>query len=149
MATLPIKRGYYRASNRSTNVVRCSDSGVGCGSSNECANSTSGCRGGPDFARTCAPSLRGIFCELCDSSIFGNGANTNSSAFDAGVTKSYYVAASPLAPAHCEECGATGFVSVIAICGVLIGLVAIFTCATRAMPKLTSPATRDRIDKFF
>ena len=58
VATLPIKPGYYRASETTANVVRCFDAGAGCGSKTECANSTSACRGGSVYSLSCQPGLR-------------------------------------------------------------------------------------------
>ena len=147
LATLPIKRGYYRASSRSTNVVRCSDSGVGCDGSNECANSTSGCRGGPDFGLMCEPSLDGIYCERCDSS-YGGGSNaSNWSAIDATTTRFYYVLATTSTPAHCKECGDTGFVSTAVILVVLFGVGILITCGKRAIRK--GAVTRESIGKYW
>ena len=148
LATLPTRRGYYRASSRSTNVVRCSDSGVGCDGTNECANSTSGCRGGPDFGLICEPSLDGIYCELCDSSygVASNGSNWT--AIDA-TKRFYYVSASTSTPAHCKECGGTGFVSAGAILVVIIGIGVLVTCGKRATRKWSTPAMRESIGKWW
>ena len=145
LATLPIRRGYYRASSRSTNVVRCSDSGAGCGTSNECANSTSGCRGGSDFSLACQPSLRGIYCQVCDQPSTGSASNyTNSSSYS-NLPRYYYVPATSSAPAHCEECGGTGIFIVAVMCGVLIGLAGLLIFMKRAIKRFTKQATRDRV----
>ena len=149
LATLHVRRGYYRASNRSTNVVRCSDSGVGCDGSNECANSTSGCRGGPDFGLICEPSLHGIYCELCDSSYGGGSNRSDGTVINGTNTRSYYVSATTSTPAHCKECGDTGFNSAGMILGVLLGVAALITFIKRAMRRLTTIATRERIDKWW
>ena len=60
LKTLPIRRGYYRASANATIVVRCPDSGAGCGVANECAESTSGCFG----THTTADALGGAAVEV-------------------------------------------------------------------------------------
>jgi hypothetical protein len=149
LATLPVRRGYYRASIHSTNVVRCSDSGVGCDGSNECANSTSGCRGGPDFGLICEPSLHGIYCELCDSSYGGGSNRSDGTVINGTNTRFYYVSATTSTPAHCKECGDTGFNSAGMILGVLLGVAALITFTKRAMRRLTTIATRERIEKWW
>ena len=63
--SLPLKPGYYRASATATNVFRCPDSDAGCGTANECLNSTSACRGGDDFTSICHAGLDGILCAAC------------------------------------------------------------------------------------
>lgn len=89
LSNLPIKPGYFRFSSTAVEVVRCSDSGFGCGVENECIASNSGCRGGSDPALSCHPGLEGIFCELCTEW-------SNRSA------RMYYVAATEKSVAECR-----------------------------------------------
>ena len=57
MQDLPLKPGWWRASNTSVDIQRCEDHG---------ADKGSGCIGGPNAAlRGCKPSLKGPFCVLC------------------------------------------------------------------------------------
>ena len=86
---MPIRRSYYRASPAASVVVRCPDSGAGCGNENECNSTTSGCRGGNNWYTACQPGLSGTFCELCDDGAFGGA-------------KVYYVAATDSDFAHCR-----------------------------------------------
>ena len=94
LESLPTRRGYFRASNRSTDVQRCPDAAVNCEGKFVCSASTSGCRGSstpvdhgrsaPDaeatcfqagvvgqrststgFDEGCASGLRHIFCQKC------------------------------------------------------------------------------------
>ena len=102
VATLPLKKGYFRLSLNSTDVKRCFDASRNCtlneaGSFGLCEESTSACQGGtysPSQARSypaslCAPGLSGPYCELCEPS---------------SETTYYYVTASEGRLAHCKAC---------------------------------------------
>ena len=94
---LPLRPGYYRQNNETTDVRRCPDGASvnvhNCTSDargNAVCESTSGCQGGA--AALCAPGLRGTYCQLCEPREEG---------------RMFYVAASETMVAHCELCGNT------------------------------------------
>jgi hypothetical protein len=87
---LPLKRGYFRVTNLSADVLRCADAAANCTSdtaTTECPDSTSGCLGGPDVVQQCMPGLTSVYCLMC----------TNTS-------DHYYVRASKGEYAHCAPC---------------------------------------------
>ena len=88
------------ASATSKQVFRCNDAAVGCEFESECPNSTSGCHGGNEPSASCADTLTGKYCMLCD---YG-GANSSKTSSESLL---FYVAASKIAQAHCDECGDT------------------------------------------
>ena len=67
LETLPLKAGYYRLSDDSSDVRRCPDAAANCTYANQCPETTSGCAGGSDIASVCRPTLRGIFCTQCEA----------------------------------------------------------------------------------
>ena len=132
LATIPVKRGYYRRSIDTTDVRKCPDSPVNCSDTPVCAESTSGCRGtvkaaalsgNVSLAETlvegaelgCAQGLTGVFCRTCD----------RSNATD----QVYYSPADDKQVASCQSCGQTlpatiGLVfGVLALVLVALGLV--------------------------
>ena len=109
LQTLPLLSGYYRASVRSAEVLRCSDAAVNC-SDYACEYSTSGCRGGSNASEPCMQGLEGHFCELCTES------------------HSYYVAASPSAVAQCAPCGATSALTIAILAAVATCAMAVAKC---------------------
>ena len=60
LATLPIKRGYYRRVNSTVDIRRCPDAASNCSGRSECGYSTSGCRGGTSAEHICMEGLQGI-----------------------------------------------------------------------------------------
>ena len=129
LATLPIRRGYYRLSHRSIDVRRCPDASSNCGESIECPESNSGCRGtleegrsnsslalpgrelqedGAALNRTdgCYDDLKGVFCRLCKSRDDGRRA--------------YYATATASRRAQCKECRESARDSILVFIGYLI-----------------------------
>ena len=107
ISDLPVSPGYWRPSKMSTDVRRCSDAGSGCPQHTGCPNGTSGCRGGRDSEDSCAPGLRGTFCELCDRTSIGG-----ESVFYRGATSSTV--------AHCESCEGQHTLFIVASCLVAV-----------------------------
>ena len=87
--TLPVRRGYYRLTERSSDVRRCPDAGAGCAAT-ECADSTSACLGGDNAEELCRPGLTGPFCMLCHN--------------DTATSRMFYQAADKLNAARCRSC---------------------------------------------
>jgi hypothetical protein len=125
LASLPVKRGYYRINATSIDVRRCPDAAVNCRHLHECPESMSGCRGTvvdssphppsvPSDADStpmsmCYPDLTGVFCRLC--------ASHNASA------RVYYEPATTRRRAMCRECGSlVGNTALAVVCG-LVALV--------------------------
>jgi ribosomal protein S27E len=116
--TLPLKRGFWRVSNTSLDVRRCPDAAANCSRTGEavCPHSTSGCRGGHDARRSCAPSLDGPLCLLC--------ANRSH----------YYNKASATREARCSSCGDVvgrtlgAYAAILA--GVLVVMGVLIRCGT-------------------
>ena len=138
VSTLPVSRGYYRASARSSLILRCSDSGAGCGVRTECANSTSGCLGGEDFALACQPGLTGIFCKLCDPLDSPNSTYPNNASAVA-VARMYYVGATATDVAHCEACGGTAATAIGAGVGFAVLIVSFVLLAKRSTRQFIRP----------
>ena len=65
LSTLPIKPGYYRRSENTTDVRRCPDAAIGCSDNAACDDSKSGCRGGnvSEGNGLCHDGLTGVFCK--------------------------------------------------------------------------------------
>ena len=127
LATLPVRRGFYRRSNATTDIMRCPDAAVNCGAEPFCPESTSGCRGtatnssaeaaaAPARRRLaastdpygaepdelgCAPGLTGIFCRSCARNGTGDDGD------GARESLRYYVKATPTEVATCKPCGNT------------------------------------------
>jgi len=132
--TLPIRQGFWRASELSTDVRRCADAEANCTSStlgDECWTS-SGCFGGRDLNKTCRPGLMGPFCELCIQT--------------AGSIR-YHEPASQDAVAGCEVCEdtlpttiavAAGITAVLLLSIALACLLSRWGCVKRAYVRLRS-----------
>ena len=128
LATIPIKRGYYRLSSKSLDVRRCPDASTNCSESPECPESTSGCVGslGSEVdMRTasqsidsilCSPSLTGPFCRLC--------RDHNMSI--------YYAVATSSKPARCARCDDMAGKTILVAFGVVLG----FAVLARALTLL-------------
>ena len=123
LASLPVKRGYFRLTNTSIDVRRCPDAAVNCNDSPECPESNSGCRGTVEASRRssqnessagdtslggCGPSLTGPLCLLCSHSVEGSHV--------------YYMRATTSRIARCEECRNLARNSILLAAGVLAGL---------------------------
>lgn len=134
IGTLPLMRGYFRLTNRSTQVMRCGDAAANCSHQlQECPTSSSGCFGGPNFQQRCNANLSGVFCLLCQTS--------------SDDERQYYISASPGGPARCELCAT----SIGAGYGILIGGTAGALCTIglcivlatylgyRCLPSLVTP----------
>ena len=102
LASLPVKRGYYRRLNSTVDVRRCPDAAVGC-SDGDCLEGSSGCIGGNDIDHACLPGLTGVFCRLCSKK------------------DHYYVVARTDRVAHCASCAAASGL------GVRVGLLIMLT----------------------
>ncbi|KAL3921489.1 MAG: hypothetical protein SGPRY_004887 [Prymnesium sp.] len=94
LATLPVKRGYFRLSNTSIVVRRCPDAAVNCVDELECPRTTSGCKGTllleeATASLGCHSGLKGPYCLKC---IRESGQRV------------YYSAATPSHLAQCREC---------------------------------------------
>jgi hypothetical protein len=106
---LPIEPAYFRLSNTTLDVQKCTDFAANCSGTAGTfrCQSSSGCRGS-----SCAPGLTGIFCQLCDKP--GDG------------TLVHYVKASDDTIAHCKACGSsTGITIGIGILLIIALLVAV------------------------
>ena len=89
---LPITTGYFRLNNMTIDVRRCPDADSNCSTNfgqPECLSS-SGCVGGTDMDRVCAPTLSGTFCQTCDRS---SGELV------------YFLKSTDDVTAHCAPCG--------------------------------------------
>ena len=117
LSTLPVIVGYFRASNVSIDVRRCPDAGENCGGRDDCPQSSSGCRG--NSSRPCAPTLHGIFCQLCRE---GNH---------------HYVSASGAELAHCRECGETLGASAGIFLGCVVGAMILTSAILRGYRRLS------------
>ena len=127
LASLPVKRGYYRLNESSIDVRRCPDAATNCTGSPECLESTSGCRGtvnqsalavagrrldgDDDDERTrgalgCVEGLSGTFCRLCLPHAEGK--------------RVFYSAATTSAQAHCAECRDSARNTILLAVGVLL-----------------------------
>ena len=112
LATLLVKPGYYRQSASTIDVRQCPDAAENCGGASECAESSSGCRGG-NRSDVCRTGLTGAFCRLCSANA------TRGAAF-------HYVPAEGARVARCRRCEETlgttlGYAAAILV-GVLITL---------------------------
>ena len=115
IAVLPIKRGYYRLSLSSTDIVRCPDARSGCAGAHQCDKSNSGCRGTVDGGPPCYDGLEGVFCSVC--------ASHNES------QRVYYAPATSTERAMCKACGVFGLDGIAASITVL-ALAALVALAT-------------------
>ena len=108
--TLPIKRGYYRLSDNSTDVRRCPDAAMGCGDSPVCDESQSGCRGGNLTSGNglCHDGLSGVFCRLCES---GNESKPV-----------YFARATKTSRAACKLCRDNARDTILGLLGVVLSL---------------------------
>ena len=134
--TIPIRRGYYRLDNSSTDVRRCPDASAGCSGRSECEQSHSGCFGsleGDDENVTvrhntplCRAGLQGVFCMLCSSS------------------EEFYIAADNAEVAHCETCSQVAVESTSVVVAIMLATaLAVTTCVVLATRRL-SPAWKRR-----
>ena len=120
LESLSVLPGFYRPSSDSLDVRKCDDSLSNCTNA-ACPESTSGCRGGSSQLTSCAPTLMGPFCALCNSSVdvLSDGSSHSGNLF-------YVSAANGIdssALAHCEDCRATALVGVILIGAVSVAMI--------------------------
>jgi hypothetical protein len=115
LASLPLKRGYYRRLNSTVDIRRCPDAAASCAGKSECEQSSSGCQGGNDVERGCLPGLMGIFCRECVED--GH----------------YYVAARSGAAAHCDSCVGVFTSSGFLLAVILLPLGAAVACGVLAV----------------
>ena len=110
---LDVRPGFFRISSSTTDVRRCHDAGVGCGGGRSiCANSMSGCKGGSNPQQACHDSLAGVFCLLCSAWLDGNATK-----------QQYYVAATDVAPPHCEDCSSRNWRIYLVVPAIIVLLV--------------------------
>ena len=106
--TLFVMPGYFRPSSDTLDVRKCDDRLSNC-SWSACPDSTSGCRGGSSQLATCAPTLMGPFCSLCNASA---DVSSPDGPHSAPMGRMFYVGATQGtgsgAVAHCEDCGWNG-----------------------------------------
>ena len=107
--SLPVIVGYFRPSNASIDIRRCPDASENCGGRDDCAQSSSGCRGTLNGSSPCGPTLEGILCQTCQGD------------------DRYYVAASGKDTAVCKECNDTLGTSLGIAAAVLVSLVVLRT----------------------
>lgn len=113
LRTLPLKRGYFRASDVTIDVRRCVDAAANCSGTTECEESSSGCAGGQHLETTCMPGLGGIFCTKCLN----------------GSSNIYYSAATKGQDASCEECtGSLGPVFLLGLAATMAVVLVLLTC---------------------
>ena len=119
LATMQLKVGYYRQSNRTLDVRRCPDAGVNCAGLSRCVQSSSGCVGG-NASSPCAATLKGPFCRLCaKSALEGDGGL----AYYVGAARATATAAATVA--HCAPCRDTRGATILSALTV-IGAVLLF-----------------------
>ena len=135
LASLPVKRGYYRLNARTIDVRRCPDAAANCSDASECAESTSGCSGtvvvqGSSSSQVaslrlqadgvalnssigCYDDLTGVFCRLCAHRDDGQ--------------RVYYSLATTSSRAQCRFCRETARDSVLLFLAYLaLAIVAMF-----------------------
>jgi len=113
-SSLPVLRGYWRPDNQSIDVQRCPD----------VSSATSGCSVYGN--NTCAPTLTGPFCMLCES------------------TGYYFVPATSTAVATCSECGFPIITIIFAVFLVLlVVLVAVALLLFKRMKAKRASAARE------
>ena len=154
VATIPVKRGYYRRSTATLDVRRCPDAAMNCtGDAPVCAESTSGCRGTDTSARPtttvgrqlkadaeepwlgCAPGLTGIYCMTCDRS--------NAS------ERVYYAAASRSDVASCKPCGETLAITIGLAFGGLAAICLLAQLAYLSYHRCLSKPQQDRLGRWW
>ena len=123
LLTLPLKKGYYRASALSTDVRKCADAATNCSSATTtvCEYTSSGCRGGSNFDTYCAPGLSGRFCMLCNND-----------------TDVFYERASDHEVASCKPCANRLTTTVIVASGCIVGMLVLLYVSQylwRRMPR--------------
>jgi hypothetical protein len=131
LATMPLRKGYYRLDATSVDVHMCPDARENCSATfgrTEC-KSTSGCQGGT--GSSCANNLTGVFCQLC-----------NRSDLDAPV---YYKSSTANAVARCVACGDT-IVSTILVGVAIIVAAALAAFLGYMMWQRASPETIDQLE---
>jgi hypothetical protein len=111
---ITLQVGYWRPSNESLDVRRCSDSGSNCSATGQaiCDSSSSGCRGGNDTNAYCGPGLTGPLCELC-----------------AETTDVFYEKATTKHVARCSQCGNQVVRAAAIVAGLAAGVVALVVLA--------------------
>lgn len=109
---LPLMRGFFRIDATSKDVRKCPDYEANCSDTSGTAlcYSSSGCVGGSDASRLCAPGLNGTFCRECVDDP------------DPAVLL-HYVRASNRGEAHCAPCGGELMTSIAMGAGLLAFLV--------------------------
>ena len=146
LEALPLRRGYYRLSDDSSDVRRCPDAAANCSYANQCPESTSGCFGGADIASVCRPTLTGIFCTQCEPDPGHKEYKVNDTW--------YYVEATTSEGAHCLPCAAVidrafsaegNMVALYLLIGAILIVLIGIGCALKMPPHMH--ARRRRVQK--
>lgn len=126
LLNLPMRTGYFRATEASDDVRRCPDAAVGCAATGAalCPESKSGCRNSSTHGTGCAEGLRGAFCLLC----MADDSRTL-----------IYRAANATAVARCVDCQEDGLVGrtvgeALMVAAILLACVVALVAGRRCLP---------------